>query len=338
MSARFIFRWRLRPPTRAFTLVELLVSIALLSFLLLILASVTDSATRAWRDSQNHTDTLQSARTSLEILARELGPAVVDTRMQFVVAPGDILTKVGAQHVAPESPVLLWMAPLGEQGGLRCTGYYLYRDEARKFYRLKRLFIEPTGKTAPFFPRMINTANPRDPELRTSAVDAVWFTRQWNAQTFDEEDPSNDKVAVSAAADGVIAFWAQCLDALGNPIPLLAQDTIHPKSALHYNSAAYFQAATTTKFENGRSLLYLAQTPQTMKANRVPAAIDLTVVIVDHTILTRGLSVPSQINKLDSTGALDVEASVKDFQTRLQQNRIYSARTFTTRAKLVNGS
>ena len=31
--------------------------------------------------------------------------------MQFVVAPGDILTAAGAKNVAPNSPAVLWMAP-----------------------------------------------------------------------------------------------------------------------------------------------------------------------------------------------------------------------------------
>ena len=342
MSA-FRFRRATHDPAAliAFTLIELLVSIALLSLLLLILAAVTESASRAWREGQSRTETYQSARTALEIMARELTPAVVDTRMQFVVAPGSLLTKAGAQHVAPDSPVMLWMAPLGEEGGLRCVGYYLFRDEARKFYRLKRLYIAPTdvnGKEAKYFPRMINLNDPRDPKLRTNAVDADWFTRRWDASAFDEEDPNNDETVVSSAADGVIAFWVQTLDVLGNPVPLLSKASQHPPSSLAYNSAAYFQVATTVPFENDRSFVYLAKTAQTMKANRVPAAVDLTVITLDHALLARGVQVPQQTNVLDANGALDVEASLREFETRLRESRIYNARTFTTRAKLVNGS
>src|SRR3954451_24879323 len=98
---------------------------------MLILAGVTEAAGRAWREGQSRTETFQNARTALEIVARELTPAVVDTRMQFVVGPGSILTRAGAKHVAPDTPMLLWMAPVGEDGGLRCVGYYLYRDQER---------------------------------------------------------------------------------------------------------------------------------------------------------------------------------------------------------------
>jgi prepilin-type N-terminal cleavage/methylation domain-containing protein len=318
-----------------FTLVELLVSLALLTFLMLVLGSVTESASRAWRDGQNRTETFQSARTSLEIVARELSPAVVDTRMQFVLAPSTILSAAGAKNVAPQSPALLWMAPLGENGSLRCVGYYLYRDEAKQFYRLKRIFIAPASR---YFPIMVNKSNPRDATLRTSPVHAEWFTRTWNGDAFDEENPDNVEAVVSAASDGVVAFWVQCLDSLGRPIPGLNRSTVHPASSLHFNSAAYFQAATSTPFEAGVSFRYLAASPQAMKANRVPAAVDLTVVTIDSRLLIRGVIVPEQVNVYDEAGALDLEASTRQFDAALRKNGIHSARTFSTRTKLVNGS
>lgn len=324
----------------AFTLVELLVSVALLTFIMLILAGITESAGRAWREGQSRTETFQSARTSLEIVTREITPAVVDTRMQFVVAPGDILTTAGAKNVAPNSPTVLWMAPLGDDGSLCCVGYYLYRDDARQFYRLKRLFIPApkNAKPSPYFPQMVNANDPQNSDLRTSSINADWFTRTWDGNAFDEESPANDQVVVSAAADGIVAFWTQCLDVLGNPVPLVSKSPIHPSSTLYYNSAAYFQVATSTPFENGRSLLYLAQTPQSMKANRVPAAVEFTLVTIDSRILARGLPVPQQVNVYDANGALDVDASIQAYTALLQKNRIYNARTFSTRAKLVNGS
>lgn len=340
MHSPIIVRGARLRASAAFTLVELLVSLALLTFIMLILVGVTESASRAWREGQSRTETFQSARTALEILTREVTPAVVDTRMQFVVAPGDVLTRAGAKNVAPESPALLWMAPLGDEGSLCSVGYYLYRDDARQFYRLKRIFIPPptNTKASPYFPRMVSAGNPRDPELRTSPVNADWFTRSWDGNAFDEENAANGQVVVSSAADGIVAFWAQPLDVLGNPVPLVAKSSVHPSSELYYNSAAYFQVATSTPFENGRSLLYLAQTSQSMKANRVPAAIDFTLVTVDSRILARRMPIPQQTNVYDANGALDVEASVQAFQSQLQKNRIFNARTFSTRAKLVNGS
>ena len=40
---------------------------------------------------------------------------------------------------------------------------------------------------------------------------------------------------ISTAADGVLAFWVQCYDILGNPVPWLSNVENHPKSEMIYN-------------------------------------------------------------------------------------------------------
>lgn len=329
------------------TLTELLVSMGILTFLMLILSSATESAGRAWRDGQARTDTYQSARTALELMARELSAAVIDTRMQFVIGPSTTVSNVIrktdpelAEKFASESPILLWMAPLGEDGGLRCVGYYLHHDTVKQFYRLKRIYIAPptAERDSPFFPRIFNLRNARDITLRTSPVNALWFTRSWTARAFDEEDPQNEDAVVSSAADGVIAFWARPIDLLGNPIPLLSAAANHPKSPLYYNSASYFQVATSKPFEEGSSFKYLAETRQSMKGNRLPAAIDLAVVTLDSKQISRGVKIPEQLNLFDQSGALDLEESRKEYEKNLQGAGIYTARAFSTRARLINGN
>ena len=159
--------------------------------------------------------------------------------MQFVVLPAEELGKAGAMHIVSNTPAILWMAPLGEQGSLRCIGYYLFREETERVSRLKRIYISPENKA--FFPRMLDIRNPGDTTTRTSAVNADWFLRNWNAKAFNEEDIENDSVIVSTVADNVIGLWIQCIDMLGNPIPWLSNAPNHPKSELIYNSAATFK-------------------------------------------------------------------------------------------------
>lgn len=338
------------PRQQGFTLLEVLITVSLLGYLMVLLFSTTHAASRAWVEGQKRTDAFQSGRTTLEIMARECTPAVVDTRMQFVVAPGSLLTKAGAPGVAERAPAMLWMAPLGEDGSLRCVGYYLYRDPERKFYRLKRLLIAPTdaeGRVSKYFPRIASAQDPANPKKlidprdalsRTSAKDANWFTRAWDKAAFDEEDIDNKKAVVSSAADGVIALWVQCLDQFGEPVPLVSEVKNHPKSDLAYNSAAYFQMATSGRFENGRSLLYLAETPLTLKANRLPHAVEITIMTLDRAAILRADEVPEQVNELDKNGALDVAASRRSYEEILKAQKIYSARVFTTRARLINGN
>ena len=122
-------RCRISQSRSALTLTELLVSMGLLTFLMLILSSATESAGKAWREGQSRTDTYQSARTALELMARELGSAVVDTRMQFIIGPSKILADCVrktdedlADKFAPGAPVALWMAPLGKMAAFAVSG------------------------------------------------------------------------------------------------------------------------------------------------------------------------------------------------------------------------
>lgn len=322
-----------------FSLIELLVAVAVLSIMLLMLAEMTGTVADTWAKGEARIESYQSARAALELMTREMTPAVVDTRTQFVVAKDVDLGQAGARNVAPDSPVILWMAPLGEQGDLRCVGYYLYRDEERQFYRLKRIYVRSDNEDG-YFPLKHDVGDARrDGNFSTSEEDADWFFRNWDAAAFDEENPSNDKVVVSTAADGVVAFWIQPIDLLGNPIPWVSQSSPpHVRSDLIYNSSGYFNMATTLPFDDGSTTQYLAAEPNVMRAIRVPAAVDITVVTLDQRTLARLPDVPRQQNILNSEGALDVAVSVRLYNEALLEEGIRDARVFTTRVKLLNGS
>lgn len=321
---------------RAFSLVEMLVAFSVMAVLMSILLSAVPPVTSTWVESGRRIETYQQARGALEMMTRELTPALVDTRMQFVVLPEKVLTDAGAKNVAPGSMAIVWMAPLGQSGELRCVGYYLFRDPERGFYRLKRIYIQPDDP-GEYFPRMVNLKDARDPSMRTDPVSASWFTGNWDEKTFDEEDPQNDEVVVSTAADGVVAYWVQCFDLLGNPIPWLSKVSNHPGSALIYNSSAYFQMATTVPFDSGASTEFLQKTPQVMKANRLPAEMEITLVTVDGEAFARELEIP-EIESVFTNDALDMDASVQLFLTGLEENGIKGAEVFSTRVKLVNGT
>jgi type II secretory pathway pseudopilin PulG len=320
----------------AFSIVEMIVAFSVMAVLMSILLAAVPPVTSTWIESGRRIETYQRARGALEMITRELTPAVVDTRMQFIVLPGEELADAGAENVAPLSPALLWMAPLGESGALRCVGYYLFRDGERGFYRLKRIYIrsdDPEGN----FPRMVNREDARDLSMRTDPVSARWFTDHWDMKTFDEEDPQNKGVVVSTAADGVVAFWVQCQDLLGNPVPWLSKTKNHPKSELIYNSAAYFQMATTVPFDSGESTEFLRETPQVMKANRLPAEIEISLVTVDESLLAKDREIP-EMESVFVGRVLDMDASVQLYLQRLRELGIDEAEVFTTRVKLVNGT
>lgn len=71
----------------AFTLIELLVAISITMLLVLLLASMGDSATRAWQRGAAQAESYSTARGAISTLGRELGSAVIDLDMGFVVEP-----------------------------------------------------------------------------------------------------------------------------------------------------------------------------------------------------------------------------------------------------------
>ncbi len=290
-----------------------------------------------WVKSEQTVQSNQRARAALELFTREITPAVVDTRMQFIVAPGEDLDEVNSKNIAPNSPAVFWMAPLGNGGELRCVGYYLYRNDENKHFRLKRIYIRE-GNENGYFPRLGDLADARNMAIRTDPVTSDWFTGNWDTEAFDDQSTDNPKVIVSTVADGVIAFWVQCLDLLGNPIPLVSESKNHPKSDLLFNSAAYFHMATSTPFDNGDSFVYLADSPFVMKAHRLPAEMEITIITIGDLVLDRGYSIPQMANTINKSGSLDVAGAVILFLEKLKSGGITDAEVYTTRVKLTNGA
>ncbi|NNE92948.1 MAG: prepilin-type N-terminal cleavage/methylation domain-containing protein [Verrucomicrobiales bacterium] len=320
-----------------FTLVEMMVAFTITAVIMVMLLSAMEPVSNAWIEGERRIETHQRARGALELMARELTPAVVDTRMQFVMLPGELLEDSGANYVAENSPAIIWMAPVGPNGELRCVGYYLYRDDYRKFFRLKRIYVSPL-ENEDYYPKLVDRRDARNLMMRTDPTSASWFTETWDSTAFDEEDPYNDDAIVSTAADGVIGLWFQPFDLLGNPIPWVSKSDVHLSTELIYNSASYFQVATTEPFDNGESFAYLADTQMVMKGNRVPAEIEITLVTIDKVTLERDLEMPQIENEFHSNGSLDAEESVQLFLEELKSRGIHRAEVFTTRVKLVNGS
>ena len=324
------------PRSRGMSLIELLVASSVVTVLMVILLAAVPAVTSTWVESERRIETYQRARGALELVTRELTPAVIDTRMQFIVLPGELLETAGAAGISPNSPALIWMAPLGESGELRCVGYFLHRDVEKAFYRLKRIYIEPDN-TDGYFPRLVNFGDARDLTMRTDPVSARWFLDNWDEDAFNEEDPENDSLVVSTGTDGVVAFWVQCFDLLGNPVPWLSAAPNHPQSELIYNSSAYFQMATTVPFAQGNSTQFLQESANAMKANRLPAAVQISLVTIGDALLAKGRTIP-EMESLLKDGTLDMEGSVEAYLERLRESGIEGAEVFSTKVKLVNGT
>lgn len=66
-----------------FTLLELLISMTILSLLLVILMAIVDSSTKLWRVSENRVDSFREARAALNVIAADLRGALATGNENF---------------------------------------------------------------------------------------------------------------------------------------------------------------------------------------------------------------------------------------------------------------
>ncbi|MEM1294725.1 MAG: type II secretion system protein, partial [Verrucomicrobiota bacterium] len=131
-----------RPQPFGYTMIEVIVSLTILSGMALMLSGILGTASNNWVRGEEMVEASQSGRTSLELIAREMASPIVGPRQQFQIMNGATLRgSVNAEipQVPSSSMAAFWLAPLGTDGQLRRVGYYLERRDERGFYRLKRL-------------------------------------------------------------------------------------------------------------------------------------------------------------------------------------------------------
>lgn len=321
-----------------FSLLETTIAITILGVISVLLASMLGTASNNWIKGEEIVDSYQNGRTALELMTREISAATIDTCQQFTIMTGETLASCGCEHIDPKSQAALFVAPLGKDGNIRAVGYYLQRDQDRQFYRLKRLYVGPENED---YYRGGFDSYSNDPNPWTSASQAGVLLGGLDAAAFDDSDPDNPKSIVAPVAEGVLAMWMQCFDVVGNPIPWLSLDPNHPKSELIFNSAALFQMATTQPFDDGTSFRYFPASDNAVKGNRLPAAVEITLVTVDLPTLDRTSGfgeLPTMTNVITSDNTLDVEASLRQLLDELDRFGIDNARTFTSRVKLANAN
>jgi uncharacterized protein (TIGR02599 family) len=73
----------------AFTLVELMVSTAILGLLLIVLVQMTNQTTKTWRYTTGKIEQFREARTAFETMTRRIGQATLNTYWDYQYAPGD---------------------------------------------------------------------------------------------------------------------------------------------------------------------------------------------------------------------------------------------------------
>lgn len=88
----------------AFTMLELLVSMAVLSLLIVLLLSMVDNATKMWRQSENRVDAYREARAALNLIASDLASIYSSANTNFFRTNSSGIT-LSPSKISPSSPL-----------------------------------------------------------------------------------------------------------------------------------------------------------------------------------------------------------------------------------------
>jgi len=242
---------------RAFTLVELLVSTAVLSLLLLMLAQISSMLGNTWSSGNGRAERRQSGRALVDFIAQELRaaalpidrtPGIMNPDLQFVVNP----SSVPAGFRQPSA--IFWQAPIAsdtERGDMAVLGYFVKWTAASgsKPPRadLCRIAISPGAANHKIYD-----------ELTTWVTGAI----------LQAEAPADETSGYKGLfAENVIGFWVRCLDQQGKVIEQAGVSTGGFDSRTEYIGQI--------RDVNG------AWIPSNFTAPVLPDSVDISLVLLD---------------------------------------------------------
>ena len=245
----------------AFSLLEILVAMAVLVVIVLALATISSQTIDIWRSAEARNQRRSTGRALLQFIARDLEMAT--PQVPYPQTDGANL------HFVANEPTLIpagllnphaafWQAPIAadrSKGDLAEIGYFVRWDTTSQpgtaKAQLCRFAVDPA-----------ESINYRIYSLKEDGEPANWL----DADTLD-------RVASATAAqeyrgwfaDNVIALWLRCLDDEGNPI-LKTAEGVELNNGYGFDSRRGFQVPSTG----------VKQPPP-----RFPASIEIALVTVD---------------------------------------------------------
>jgi len=141
------------PPSsvRGFTLIEMLVTLAILSLISVVLAGMSAEVGRGYGISQNENDRRMAIRTVLDYMAKEMRIASIAMNQTTAISQGkgtlQMLIRPTASINCPDS--VFWQAPIAtdsqNDGDMAEVGYFIRWTNGQA--NLCRFFVNPTDTT-----------------------------------------------------------------------------------------------------------------------------------------------------------------------------------------------
>lgn len=201
---------------RAFTLVELLVSISVLALIVALLGGSLTAVSQAWTRGEGNAERRGSSRALADFLASELQGALlpvegVDPRgqgnLQFLASPPT--TRLPEECAWSDS--LFWQSPLAMEttfGEIAVVGYFIKWSEGRPM--LCRLFIPPSVRK--------DGVVSKNPDFRVFAGGPdEWLDPDLVSRNVSPENKAGGYRGLFA--DLVPGFWVQCYGLDGQALP-----------------------------------------------------------------------------------------------------------------------
>jgi prepilin-type N-terminal cleavage/methylation domain-containing protein len=178
----------------AFTLIELLIALAITSVLVLLLGNIVSAALNVWQQGHNRLGTFSNARFILSRIGDEISGAIAQSgRVQFVE---DYPFSPGPSATAPTAENVFFVAPYpNEQGGDLCVIAYALDTNTHQLQRAFKDSDQAWTIGATFRYRAQGYANAM--EWRTVANGVLEFEVQSYSQA-DIDRPSPTPVPTSS--------------------------------------------------------------------------------------------------------------------------------------------
>jgi type II secretory pathway pseudopilin PulG len=136
----------------AFTLVEILVAVAIVVFLVVVLAQIISSAQAIWRNSEARTDAFRDARAAIELISRDLSLALTNDRAP-VLALSNVYSDPNDATVGPlhnqQIYALIPMQNVGDpppgspaRSDICAVGFYCAWENNRRAYVLRKHVLQ----------------------------------------------------------------------------------------------------------------------------------------------------------------------------------------------------
>jgi prepilin-type N-terminal cleavage/methylation domain-containing protein len=263
---------------RGFTLVELLVSIGVLSILVVLLLGILNQLSSTFTEIRAQIYRHQNGQAILGLIASDLRVAMLPQNrtdknsLELLVDPLSLLNASPNNYLFPHA--IFWQAPIASNttnGNIAEVGYFIQWDATTNPNNPKPILCR-------FF------VNPSDSNYLIYSTTQNWLT----PAIIGAVAPATTSPYQGWFADNVIGLWVRCLDANGVPITQTAAGVGQQASCQTTNYSFDSRLGYLSSNAGGASGSYIPKyayydpgSKQNVIAGALPSTIEIAIVLLD---------------------------------------------------------